>query len=249
MSLLISVFVLFFSLSQADAKPFANSFIEFNAPDSWACAESGAYWTCQPMDPKKIKDAVVVMASGPQGPGDSMQEYYDYLKTSLDVYDPASGKKAKSSPAYTQYKDIFGQKWVDSQHLSTAVPGYFTRYLATVKDGRAVLFTVTVDKTKYNIYMSELYKLIESMRVRMSLPAEPVDTGLKGLLFGQKQAVNTALGKKEKKGITIGGQEGSSWGLVVAIITAVLVFVVAYIYIKRRRNRDKNKDKKGFFKK
>ncbi len=249
MFLLISAFVLLVNSSQVDAKPFANSFIEFNAPDSWTCADSGPYWTCQPMDPKKVKDAVIVMAAGPQGPGDSMQEYYDDMNKALMVYEPGTNKKAKSTPAYTQYKDIFGQKWVDSQHLSTAVPGYFTRYLTTVKDGRAVLFTVTVDKNKYNLYMSELYKLIESMKVRMSFPAEPVDTGLKGLLFGQKQAINTALAKKEKKSLTITGEEGSSWGLIVAIIVALIVFVVVYIYIKRRRNRNKNKDKKGFFKK
>ena len=248
MFIIFSILVLL-APSQLNAKPFANNFIEFNIPDAWGCSEAGDNWTCQPLDPKKNKEAVIVMAAGSQGPGDSMQEYYTFLNGSLYVYNPTSNAKAKSTPSYTQYKEIFGQKWVDSQHLSTAVPGYYTRYLATVKDGRAVLFTVTVEKSKYNIYMSELYKLIESMKIRMSFPAEPVDTGLKGLLFGQKVAINNAV-KKDKKMMNFGGTEGSSAGIIIAGIVAVLVFVAAYIMIKRRRNKGKNKEKnKGFFKK
>ncbi len=249
MLFIFSAIVLALNLGQLNAKPFANNFIEFNVPDSWGCSDSGQNWACQPLDPKKTKDAVIVMASGPQGPGDSMQEYYTYLNASLFVYNPSNGAKAKSTPTYTQYKDIFGQKWVDSQHLSTAVPGYYTRYLATVKDGRAVLFTVTVEKNKYNVYMSELYKLIESMKIRMSFPAEPVDTGLKGLLFGQKETTTTAL-KKEKKVLSFVGEKKSSSIMILAIMIAVLVFLVAYVIIKRKRNKNRDKEKnKGFFKK
>lgn len=248
MLLILSAFVLSLNFCQVQAKPFVNNFIEFNVPDSWGCSESGQTWLCQPLDPKKTKEAVIVMAAGSQGPGDNLQEYNDYLSKELYVYEPSSGNKAKSKPAYTQYKDIFGQKWVDSQHLSTAVPGYFTRYLATVKDGRAVLFTVTVEKSKYNIYMSELYKLIESMKIRMSFPAEPVDTGLKGLLFGQKDAANNAV-KKEKKMMSF-GEESSSTGVLVAVIVAVIVFTATYIIIRKKRKKNKDKQKtKGFFKK
>jgi len=249
MFFIFSAVVLALNLGQLDAKPFANNFIEFNVPDSWVCADSGQNWTCQPLDPKKTKDAVIVMASGAQGPGDSMQEYYTFLNTSLAVYNPSNGAKAKSTPIYTQYKDIFGQKWVDSQHLSTAVPGYYTRYLATVKDGRAILFTVTIEKNKYNVYMSELYKLIESMKIRMSFPAEPVDTGLRGLLFGQKETATTVL-KKDKKTISFVGEKKSSSVMILAIIIAVVVFMVVYIISKRKRSKNRDKEKnKGFFKK
>ncbi len=247
--LLICLLASILSTNVIEAKPFVNSFIEFNLPDSWGCSESGNYWTCQPLDPKKTSEVVIVMAAGPQGPSDNMKDYFDYLSGSMVSYDLKENKKVKSTPTYTQYKDIFGQKWVDSQHLSTAVPDYYTRYLATVKDGRAVLFTVTVEKNKYNIYMSELYKLIESMKMRMSLPAEPLDTGLKGLLFGQKQAIKTALDSKEKKALQIGEAKKSS-ALWISLLVALAVFVVVYIYIKKKRKgMSKDKNKKGFFRK
>jgi hypothetical protein len=228
----------------ADAKPFANNFVEMNIPDSWSCSPyAGDDWTCQPMDPGKVKDIIIVMSFATQGAADSLQEFHKFLQESLMITDPATRAAHKSKPINLQYKDIMGQTWVDSQHLSTAMPNYLTRYLATVKDGRVVLISITVEKTKYGTYMSELYKTVESMKIRMTLPAAPLETGLRGLIGTQQGAM---MKKTERKGSVVEiavEKSGSAW--VWAVLAAVIAFVVT-LYIRKKR-RDKESKKKGMF--
>ncbi|MFH1223128.1 MAG: hypothetical protein V1647_02145 [Pseudomonadota bacterium] len=227
------------------AKPFANNFVEMNVPDDWNCAVySGDQWTCQPKDVTKTKDALVVMSFVSSGPQDSLQAYHEYLNTSLIVIDPATKKKVKSTPKNIQYKDIVGQTWVDSQHLSIALPNYFTRFLATTKDGRSVLVSVTVDKAKYSLYMSELYKMIESMRLRASSPAAPMETGLMGIIGTKIKGTD----KKEQKVVTAVPveQKRSKLRIIISLAVGLIVFVLAYRYL-RKKYREKAGRKSGKF--
>lgn len=225
------------------SKPFANNFVEMNVPDDWSCAVyAGDQWTCQSMDLTKVKEALVVMSFSNMGSQDSLKVYYDYLNASLTMTDPSTGKKGKSVPKTIQYKDISGQTWVDSQHLSYAVPNYYTRFLATAKDGRSVLISLTVDKAKYAMYMSKLYKMVESIKLRATSPAEPMSTGLAGL-FGTK-----LQDKKEKKLVTsapVAPDNKTKWSLIISVLVGVVVFVLLYYYF---RKRSKKKKKGSFFK-
>lgn len=228
-----------------NAKPFANNFIEMNVPDSWSCSPyAGDDWTCQPMDPDKVKDVIIIMSFANQGSADSLEAFYNYMSGSLKITDPLSRKQHPSKPINLQYKDIMGQSWVDSQHLSTFLPNYLTRYLTTIKDGRVILTSITVEKSKYSLYMSELYKTVESMKIRMTLPAAPLETGLKGLIGTQEDAVK----KVEKKGgsVDIKVQNDSSNTWLIAGIIAVVAFIITF-YIIKRRNKNKAAKKKGLF--
>ncbi|MEI6079876.1 MAG: hypothetical protein WCQ53_04490 [bacterium] len=231
--------------SGADAKPFANNFIEMNIPDSWECTlYAGEDWTCQPMDREKAKDVIIAMSFANQGGGDSLQEFYKYLQDSLMITDPATHKQHPSKPINMQYKDIMGQSWVDSQHLSTIVPNYLTRCLATIKDGRAVLITITVEKSKYSMYMSELYKTVESMKIRMTLPAAPMETGLKGLIGNQQGAIKNTERKGGVVAIAIQKSTGSwIWAAMFAVVAFILVF-----YIIKKRNKSRAAKKRGMLK-
>ena len=159
--------------------------------------------------------------------------------------DPVSGKTEKSVPKNMQYKDIQGQTWVDSLHLSQALPNYFTRYLATIKDGRSVLVSVTVEKSKYNLYMATLYKMVESIRLRVAAPSAPTETGLTGLL-GQKLK---EIDKNKKKEIAppAVAKKSKTVAILLSLFISIIVFILLY---RRMRKRRLNKDKKGgFFKK
>ena len=239
---ILAVLLTVFSLQ---AKPIANNFIEMSVPDDWACAQyAGEQWTCMPMDPVKAKEAIVVFSFAEQSPADSMKFFYDYLNNSLTMTDPVTKKTEKSVPKNMQYKDIQGQTWVDSLHLSHAVPNYYTRYLATMKDGRSVLVSVTVDKSKYNLYMSILYKMVESMRLRVAAPSVPMETGLSGLL-GQK--VKEAKEKKTSIPLPAPQEKSRLSAVILSVLAALIVFILLYRYIKKRRNR-RGQRRGGFFK-
>ena len=228
-----------------NAKPFANNFIEMNVPDSWGCsAYAGDDWVCQPMDPAKQRDVIIVMSFANQGPVDSLQAFFTYLNDSVLATDPNTKKQSPAKPINLQYKHILGLTWVDSQHLSLALNNYITRNLATIKDGRVVLLSVTVDKTKYSMYMAELYKTVESLRIRNTLPAAPMETGLKGLIGQQAPAVQ----KTEKKGgVVVLDVQNSSNALLWAAILAVIAFIVVFIIVRRKRKNAASK-KKGYLK-
>jgi len=242
---MMNALVVLLTVFSLQAKPVVNNFIEMNVPDDWNCAPYGEQWTCMPMDPAKAREAIIVFSFAEQSPSDSMTLFYDYLNGSMTMTDPASKKTEKSVPKNMQYKDIQGQTWVDSLHLSQAVPNYYTRYLATIKEGRSVLVSVTVDKSKYNLYMATLYKVIESLRLRVAAPSAPLETGLTGFL-GQK--VKEA-GKEKKKTFipTIKGKSKTP-AVIISILLAVLVFVVIVRRMKRRKDKNKDKFKGGFFK-
>ncbi len=242
---MINILAVLLTVFSLHAKPITNNFIEMNVPDDWTCAQyAGEQWTCIPMDPAKVKDAIVVFSFAEQSPSDSMKLFYDYLNTSLTMTDPVTKKTEKSTPKNMQYKDIQGQTWVDSLHLSHAVPNYYTRYLATMKDGRSVLVSVTVDKAKYNIYMSLLYKMVESMRLRVAAPSAPLETGLSGLL-GQK--IKESKEKKTPLSLPAPKKKSGTSVLMLSVLAALVVFILLYRYIKRKKGKFGQKNG-GFFK-
>jgi hypothetical protein len=231
-------------MPQLGSKPFSNNFVEMNIPDSWECGPyMGEIWACQPIE--KNNEVIIVMTFADQGPNDSLNDFYKYMSQSIMVStDPTTGKQHPSKPINMQYKSIMGQQWVDSQHLSTALPNYLTRYLTTIKDGRVVLVAITVEKDLYTKYMAELYKTVESMKLRTTFPAEPIQTGLMGLIGSLKD--DPGKKKESAKGyVNIEVSKGGNWGL--ALFLALLaVAVVFYIIRRRRRNKGKTAKKPLF---
>src|SRR4051794_34790223 len=131
----------------AHAAKFANQFTEFELPPQWQCNLEGAEWVCQSTDDKKKRDAIIVLAAKLKGDQDSLDQYLAYLK-SAKVYTSVAGKSVKSEPRYAKTISLNGQPWVDSLHLESEIPGFYTRYLATVKQDIGVLVTYSINKNK-----------------------------------------------------------------------------------------------------
>ena len=153
------------SLSQnAQASKFANQFVEFELPTGWVCLLEGAEWVCQnQQDATKKKDAIIVLAAKIQGDQDSLDQYVAYLKNPKSYSSP-QGKTVTSEVRYAQSKTIGEQSWVDALHLESEIPGFYTRYLATVKDGIGVLVTYSVNKNKYQDYAAMFDAMVKSLK-------------------------------------------------------------------------------------
>jgi hypothetical protein len=167
-ALSLSVFAiscLFSSLTNnAHAAKFANQFVEFELPAGWVCLLEGAEWVCQnQQDPSKKKDAIIVLAAKIQGDQDSLDQYLNYLKNPK-TYTTPQGKNVTSEVRYARNNTIGDQSWVDSLHLESEITGFFTRYLATVKDGIGVLVTYSVNKNKYQDYSSMFDEMVKSLK-------------------------------------------------------------------------------------
>lgn len=166
---------------QSHATKFANQFVEFELPNAWVCLLEGTEWVCQNQsDPAKKKDAIVVLAAKIQGDQDTLDQYLAYLKNPK-TYSTASGKQVTSTVSYAQNKTIQDQPWVDALHLESEIPGFYTRYLATVKDGIGVLVTYSVNRNKYQDYapqFDDMVKSLKAFRREGGLNAAPANSDL-----------------------------------------------------------------------
>ncbi len=149
----------------AEAKLFANQFVEFDLPPNWACLLEGAEWVCQnQQDATKKKEAIIILAAKIQGDQDTLDQYGAYLKNPK-VYTTPKGKSVTSEVRYARNQTIMDHPWVDALHLESEIPGFYTRYLATVKEGIGVLVTYSVNKNKYPEYSTMFDSMIKSLKV------------------------------------------------------------------------------------
>lgn len=162
---LIFVFTLTFFTSQAGhAAKFANQFVEFELPPQWQCNLEGAEWVCQNTNDIKKKDAIIVLAAKLKGDQDSLDQYLTYLKAAK-TYTSIQGKPVKSEPKYAKTVNLNGQPWVDSLHMESEIPGFYTRYLATIKQDIGVLVTYSINKAKYQQYLDDFDTMVKTLKV------------------------------------------------------------------------------------
>ncbi len=157
---LASIFV----TSSAYAKRFANKYAEFELPSGWECELEGSEWVCQSTNADRKKEAIIILAAKIRGEQDDLDKYQQYLKQTK-IYVLPGGKKQVSESKYVKMKTINAQRWVDALHLASEVPGFYTRYLATVKEDLGVAVTFSVSKEHYAAYQTIFDKIIASLRV------------------------------------------------------------------------------------
>ena len=148
----------------AYAVKFANQFTEFELPPQWQCTLEGAEWVCQSSNEAKKKEAIIVLAAKVKGDQDSLDQYLTYLKAAK-VFNNIQGKPMKSEAKYAKSVNLNGQAWVDSLHLESEVPGFYTRYLATVKQDIGVLITYSINKSKYQYYLGDFENMVKTLQV------------------------------------------------------------------------------------
>lgn len=167
--------------THANAAKFANQFVEFELPNGWVCLLEGAEWVCQNQeDVSKKKEAIIVLAAKIQGDQDTLDQYQAYLKNPKSYSSP-QGKTVTSEVRYAQNKNIQDHPWVDALHLESEISGFYTRYLATVKDGIGILVTYSVNKNKYQEYAAmfdNLVKSLKAFRREGGLNAAPANSDL-----------------------------------------------------------------------
>lgn len=220
-------------------KKFTNSYIEFSLPDTWFCKEEGGQHVCQPNNPEQRKEAIIVMASKFKGPEDELKNYMTRLNEKREVKD-IKGKAYTSKNQYTKWNTILGNVWIDSQHLSSEVPGFVTRYLATVQKGLGIVVTFSAHESKFAQYSADFYQMINSLRVRDNIPAAPSEKGDMTKL-GSGVIIGGEMGKKagEKKpggAVQIAFSKQSDSTMIIAG-AAVVALLLLFIIIRRRRRR------------
>lgn len=168
------VLTLSLGLGQALGKSFSSKYCQFELPPGWECALEGTEYVCQSENADRKKESIIILAAKIRGEQDNLDEYMAYLKKSKE-YSLPGGKKQISEPKSTTMTRINDHQWVDALHLASEVPGFYTRYLATVKEDLGVAVTFSVGKDQYSAYKPVMDKLASTLRVFRQKKAELAD--------------------------------------------------------------------------
>jgi hypothetical protein len=74
------------------------------------------------------------------------------------------GKTQVSEAKITKMTPVNNQQWVDSLHMASEVPGFYTRYMATVVGELGVAVTFSVGRDFYEAYRPVFDLVVNSMR-------------------------------------------------------------------------------------
>jgi hypothetical protein len=221
------------------AKTFSSQFSEFELPTGWECALEGSEWVCQSEDKDRKKEAIIILAAKYRGEQDSLDLYQAYLKQPKSFALPG-GKTQISEAKTTVIREINGQRWVDALHLASEVPGFYTRYLATVKDNLGIAVTFSVAKDHYDAYQEIFEKVIATLRVfdqKAAKDGKWVAKNTNEVFDGSAVVGDTAMtpdiGKQNKGN---GNEGGNSTDTILLIVG---ISAVGFIILKMRKKKKK----------
>lgn len=240
--------VLFLSLiTQVQAKRFTSQYCEFELPPGWECALEGTEWVCQSTNKDRKKEAIIILAAKIRGGQDSLAQYQAYLKKAKTFTLPG-GKTQVSEAKYTKMNRINDQAWVDSLHMASEVPGFYTRYMATVKEDLGIAVTFSVAKDHYEAYQNLFEKIIQTLKVFRQKNIRPSDFKLAGeggsgdLLDAPVIPTDNniyGIGTQKKSSGQGGGSSTTDY-----LIYAVIAGAAAFALTKMRKKKPAAKKKK-----
>lgn len=156
-------------LNPAWGKKFSNRYLEYELPIGWDCMLRGNEYVCQSSSADKKQEAIIILAAKKRGPQDTILAYKSYLKE-VKTYSLPGGRTQVSEPKYASNKSIHDHVWVDSLQLASEVPGFYTRYLATVKEDLGVAVTFSVRKDLYEDYKQIIDNVVLTLKVFRQRP-------------------------------------------------------------------------------
>lgn len=223
----------------AFALKFANQFVEFELPYQWQCGLEGSEWVCQSLDMNKKRDAIIVLAAKLKGDQDTLDRYQDYLSKPKTANVPG-GRAVTSQVRYSKMTDLQSHLWVDSLHLESEIPGFYTRYLATIEKDIAVLVTYSVNKTKFIDYQKQFEDMVRGLKVFRKAGA--LNAGQAANLFQNAGGALTGSGIFEQAPKTVPGGKtagaktdanAGGTGLIVLLLAGAVGFI---IWKKKKQN-------------
>lgn len=242
---ILFLFVTLIVGTNAFAKKFASKYCEFELPPQWECALEGSEYVCQSENAERKKEAIIILAAKIRGEQDSIDEYMAYLKKTKE-YNLPGGKKQISEPKNTKMTTIAAHQWVDALHLASEVPGFYTRYLATVKEDLGVAVTFSVTKDLYQTYLPIIDKLISTLRVFRQKKEGMVnirngtaeDPNYANADFIPSAAQDLSVNRSQKRPTESGDDD------MMMVIAVVVVGAVVALIMKGRKKKGGGKPKK-----
>ncbi len=140
-------------------------FLSFDLPqDKWGCSKEATEWICTPKTRPERTQAMIVMSAKLAGPEDNLKLYMRHLKEPKMLVTPGR-TPAPSQVIHAKMRTIGPQEWVESLHLASEVPGFYTLYLATRAGDLSVLVTLSAAKSEVEKFNESFGRMTQSLRL------------------------------------------------------------------------------------
>ena len=226
------------------------AYVSFDHPEGWRCELSQGVWICQSTAENDRRESVVLSIATRATEWDTVDNYLQYLQKPRTIQDE-QGKPIESKVTYARKRDINGVTWVDSLQVNSELPGFWSRYIATVQNKLAILITYVVSEENYQRLAPQFERMVASLRPNaefdLNIASKQGDAPLPGadklgplqanILKERLRPASTSL-KANEESAPEESDESSPWTLVGALV--FLVAAVAWV-VKRRRKKPGSK--------
>jgi len=151
----------------ASAKTFQNSYLSFEVPNNWTCAQEGVAWICNPTDYDTSKEALIVLTAKVAGPSDNLAAFKMVLSKPKSITSKV-GTPVASVVNSTRERELAGEKWIQAQHMGSELKDHSTLYLATVIQNLAILVSFTAQQDKIAQYNPIFDKAMKTLKITAS---------------------------------------------------------------------------------
>lgn len=220
--------------ASASAKSFRSKFISMELPPNWDCQQEELDWVCQPDNPNLRNEAIVVIVTkAVNPPDDTFDKYKEYLKQTKPMRD-LLGKGYTTQVKYVKDKKIRDQMWVDSLQIGPEIPGFISRYVASIKEQVAGLISYHVAESVFAKWAEVLDKMIDSAEIRFDPKAFDEIVKTRNMsLFVSKPAALTAP-KNQNAGVAEAPKKDEG-DLAIKIGGGVLILAAIGFIIYRKK--------------
>ena len=231
---------------------FSTAYVSFEHPENWKCELAQGVWVCQSAKEVDRKESVVLSIATVATEWDTLDNFEEYLKQTRTTQDE-QGKQFTSEVRYTRKRNINGHVWVDALQFNSELPGFWSRYVATVhttpKAKLAILITYIVSDDRYKKLAPEFERMVSSLKpndeIDLNVASKQGDLNTLGAdRIGplQKDLIRDRLNiGKKKPEVKETPESGGSW--TPFVLLGVVVAVAFFILKKRRAKKDPNQDK------
>ncbi len=237
MRLSLALGTLLLSSSLAQAKLFQTNFVKIQLPNNWNCRQEELDWVCQPDNVAERSEVIlVVVTKAVNAVDDTWEKYQVVLNTPREMRDPL-GKAYKSQIRYVRKREIKTWPWIDSLQLGPEIPGWYTRYVASMKEKIAVLITYSIAESTYAKWSPIMDSVIESTEIHFDPKAfADAMNSRPGSLLANKGSLKGRLSPNFEDPNTT---KGASSGIDPAQIAGGLIVAgaIGYLIWKKRKKQ------------
>lgn len=207
------------------------AYVKFDHPEGWKCELAEGVWICQSTLNPDRRESLVMSIAALASEWDSIENFEEYLKQPRELQGESS---ISSEISYTRRRNINGHIWIDSLQHNSELPGFWTRYLATVNQKLAVLITYIVSDEHYSKLAPQFERMVVSLAlVNDAGGTTPSQQGENALPGPEKLGISTDL-LRSRLNVKMGEPPPPS-STPVLVLLFVLAAAAAFIVWRRKK--------------